>query len=104
MLIQEGSKVRINGLESDAGQKINGATGTALRFFPEIGHWSVQLDDDEEQTNKIIKIHIINLSLNVNTPMPLLVIAKNNPGWADISENGKVLLRNLRRLTGGLHL
>jgi len=89
MLVQEGSKVHIDGLESVAGQKINGATGTALRFFPEIGRWSVQLDDDDTKT--IYKIHITNLS--IKETIQLCIILKSNPAWVDKSENGHVLLR-----------
>lgn len=92
MLVQHGSKVCIDGLQSEAGQKFNGTTGTALRFYPEDGRWSVQLDN-EEFNKKIVKIHITNLSLTQGGSLHTCIVYKSNPGWASLSENGLTLLR-----------
>lgn len=91
MMVQEGSKVCIIGLKSDAGQKLNETTGTALRFFPQDGRWAVNLDNN----GGTFKIHITNLVLHMNrgAPAPICVCLRSNPCWASSTENGRVLVR-----------
>ena len=74
MLVQEGSIAIIDGLVSEAGQRLNGKKAKAIKFFPTTCCWSVQLvepndnnggDDDYGtiEAKKQLKIHIKNMEL-----------------------------------------
>ena len=90
MLVQQGTKVRIHDLQSEAGQKLNDKTGTALRFFPD-GRWSVQVDGD----GSTFKIMITNLAIvhADGESLYICIVSKDNPTWSASCEGGKVLVR-----------
>ena len=58
MLIQPGASVKISGLTSDAGQKLNGKIGVAKHFFLDSGRWLVDIDGQKS------KIKIQNLVID----------------------------------------
>jgi len=89
MLVQQGTKVRIHHLQSEAGQKLNDKTGTALRFSPD-GRWTVQVDN-----GGTFKIMITNLAIvhDEGKSLYICIVSKDNPTWSAGCEGGKMLVR-----------
>ncbi|KAL7527386.1 hypothetical protein ACHAWF_002160 [Thalassiosira exigua] len=70
MIVQAGSTVLIKGLTSEAGRPFNGKKGTALRFHPPDGRWSVKIDQPESEGggegDAVRKIRIQNLEVAID--------------------------------------
>merc|ERR1719456_1941944 len=57
--LRPGQRVRVHGLQSAAGSRMNGALGSLMRYDAASARWDVRLDDWEKKAIKTVNLEIV---------------------------------------------